>query len=185
MTLIACHLCVWSVCVRACVYLHSPFICWQQCQGFLVPVSAEPVQTSVTQVSFPGWPFRLCPVEKMFGVFALRSSAAWEARAGWGSDWFKTTQRPLSIKLLNTHIEQPNVTKTCATSSKRHIVSCVLRPWVWICCPFQRNRARRKPLIEMDGFYAKEPKYSPITVHFKDYGEMDACSGFNAIWMNS
>lgn len=51
---------------------------------------------------FPDDLFGLCPVEKMFGVFAWRSSAAWEARTGWGSDWFKTTKRPLSIKLLNT-----------------------------------------------------------------------------------
>lgn len=56
------------ICVRvfACVYVcgmywHSPFIYWLQCQGFLVPVSVEPVQTSVTQVSFPGWPFRTLP----------------------------------------------------------------------------------------------------------------------------
>lgn len=31
------------------------------------------------------------------------------------------------------------------------------------------------------GFYAKETKYSPTTVHFKDYGAMDACGGFNAV----
>lgn len=50
---------------------------------------------------------------------------------------------------------------------------------------FQRNRALRKPLIQMDGFYAKETKYSPTTVHFKDYGAVDACGGFNAVWINS
>lgn len=62
---------------------------------------------------------------------------------------------------------------------------CVVCLRVWICCPFQHNRALCKRLIQMDGFYAKETKYSPKIVHFKDYRAIDACGGFNTVWMNS
>lgn len=36
-----------------------------------------------------------------------------------------------------------------------------------------------------DGFYAKENKASPTTIHFKDYGGMAACNGFNTDWVDS
>ena len=51
--------------------------------------------------------------------------------------------------------------------------------------PFSTQQSTAQTFDQTDGFYAKETKYSPTTVHFKDYGEMDACGGFNAVWMNS
>lgn len=32
--------------------------------------------------------------------------------------------------------------------------------------------------IQIDGFYAKETKQGPTTIHFKDCGALNACSGF-------
>lgn len=42
-----------------------------------------------------------------------------------------------------------------------------------------------KLFIQIDGFYAKETKQGPTTIHFKDYGESNACSGFNLFRTNS
>lgn len=47
--------------------------------------------------------------------------------------------------------------------------------------PFNTAEHWGKPVIPVDGFYAKETKYNPTAVHFKDYGAMDACSGFSAV----
>ncbi len=75
MTLIACYLCVRArACVCVCIFTLLS-IYWLQCQGFLVPVFVELMQTSVTPVSLPKWPFGLCLVEKTFSVFALCCSA--------------------------------------------------------------------------------------------------------------
>lgn len=44
--------------------------------------------------------------------------------------------------------------------------------------PFSTQQS--KPLIQMDGFYAKETKYSPAAGHCKDYGAMAARGGFKS-----
>lgn len=55
---------------------------------------------------------------------------------------------------------------------------------------FSKTQHLGTPVIPMDGSNAKETKYSPTNVHFKDYGAMDACSGTvmlfeqNSLWDN-
>lgn len=82
------------------------------------------------------------------------------------------------------HTEQHYVANiTCMASIKPHIVFLSL--WVIICCPFFNTTEHCANQFKWMDFYAKETKYSPTSVHFKDCGAMDACGGFNAVSINS
>lgn len=87
-------LCV-CACVCVCTFTFHLFY-WLHCQGFLVPVSLEPVQTFATRVSLPKRPFGLCPVEKTTVCLHWALVLFWEAWIGCGFDWFKKKRKKIN-----------------------------------------------------------------------------------------
>lgn len=179
MTLIACYLCVW-------VYIYIYYSYWLWCQGFpcfcFCGISGDFCHTS--------W---VCPND-LFDFVQLRKHSvclhfvlvlfrvAWIGR---GFDWFKKKKRkkqPLSIKLSNT------------LNSIMWLILLVLH-WVhhtlWAMfyesfAVFNTTEHWGSNLwFQRMDLMPRKPSKAPQLLILNDFGAADACSGFNAVWINS